>query len=72
MLHVVERWRLIDGGNMLQVDITVDDPDTFYQPWRTYQRYQRTQQALVEDICAENNTAHLFDYGTPVAEKPDF
>jgi hypothetical protein len=27
-LHVVERWHLIDGGNMLEVNITVDDPDT--------------------------------------------
>ena len=71
-LHVVERWRLIDGGNMLQVDITVDDPETYYQPWRTYQRYQRGNAAFNEEICAENNFVHLFDYGTPVAEKPDF
>lgn len=70
-LHVVERWHLIDGGNMLQVDIAVDDPDTFYRPWRTYQRYQRGQRPLVEDICAENNT-NLFDYHIPVADKPDF
>jgi hypothetical protein len=70
-LHVVERWHLIDGGNMLQVDITVDDPGAFYRPWRTYQRYQRTPRPLEEDICAENNT-NLFDYHIPVANKPDF
>jgi hypothetical protein len=69
-LHVVERWHLIDGGNMLEVNITVDDPDAFYRPWRTYQRYQRGQ-PLAEDICAENNT-NLFDYHMPVADKPDF
>ena len=28
-LHVVERWRLIDGGKTLEVKITVDDPDAF-------------------------------------------
>ncbi len=70
-LHVVERWHLIDGGNMLEVNITVDDPDTFYRPWQTYQRYQRGQRPLAEFICAENNQ-NLFDYHMPVAEKPDF
>jgi hypothetical protein len=70
-LHVEERWHLIDGGNMLEVNITVDDPDTFHQPWETYQRYQRGQRPLTEDICAENNT-NLFDYHMPFADKPDF
>jgi hypothetical protein len=70
-LHVVERWRLIDGGNMLEVNITVDDPDTFYTPWRTYQRYQRGQRPWAEFICAENNQI-VFDYHMPVADKPDF
>jgi hypothetical protein len=70
-LHVVERWHLIDGGNMLEVNITVDDPDTFYRPWQTYQRYQRGQRPLAEFICAENNQI-IFDYHMPVADKPDF
>jgi len=70
-LHVVERWHLIEGGYMLEVNITVDDPDAFYRPWQTYQRYQRGQRTMVEDICAENNT-NLFDYHIPVADKPDF
>src|SRR5579884_167574 len=32
-LHVVERFRLIDGGNTLEVAFTVEDPGAFYQPW---------------------------------------
>src|ERR1041385_3455067 len=28
-MHVVERWRLTDGGKGLEAQITVDDPDTF-------------------------------------------
>jgi hypothetical protein len=70
-LHIVERWRLIDGGNGLEVNITVDDPDTFVQPWQTYQRYQRSNQPLGEFICQENNS-NLFDYHMPTAEHPDF
>jgi len=70
-LHVVERWHLIDGGKGLEVNITVDDPDTFNQPWSTYVRHVRGKEAFYEDICAENNL-NLFDYHMPVAEKPDF
>jgi hypothetical protein len=70
-LHIVERWHLIDGGNMLEVNVTVDDPDTFYHPWQTYQRYQRGRRPITEDICQEGNFI-LFDYGIPVAAMPDF
>jgi len=71
-LHVVERWKLIDGGKTLEVSFTADDPDTFNQPWSGIQRYRRVQpEPLQEEPCAENNTA-LFDYHIPQAEKPDF
>src|SRR5437879_12726252 len=30
-LHVVERWKLVDDKT-LEVTLTVDDPDTFYEP----------------------------------------
>src|SRR3981189_1401488 len=39
-LHVVERWKLIDDTT-LGVTLTVDDPDTFYQPWMATHRYRR-------------------------------
>jgi hypothetical protein len=71
-LHVVERWKMIDDGKMLQVDIKVEDPDTFNEPWSAIQRYRRAQPRLLgEEACAENN-AHLFDYRIPVADKADF
>jgi hypothetical protein len=69
-LHVVERWRLIEGGRQLEVAIAIDDPDTFYAPWSTIQRYRRIQQSLPEEICAENNTQ--FEYHTPVSTNSDF
>ena len=70
-LHVVERWKMIDDGNMLQVTFTVEDPDAFYQPWSGMRRYRRSERQDIEMICAENNQ-HLFDYHIPVADKPDF
>jgi hypothetical protein len=70
-LHVVERWRMIDDGKMMQVTFTVEDPDAFNAPWTGMRRYRRVQQEAPEEICAENNQ-HLFDYHIPVANKPDF
>jgi hypothetical protein len=70
-LHVVERWRMIDGGKGMEVMFTVEDPDAFYEPWTAKRRYRRVEQTPDEKICAENNT-NLFDYHMPVAEKPDF
>jgi hypothetical protein len=70
-LHVVERWKLIEDGNLLEVKLTVEDPDTFVEPWSGIQRYRRVQERMTEQVCAENNQA-LFDYHIPVAAKPDF
>jgi hypothetical protein len=70
-LHVVERWKIVDDGKMIELIFTVEDPDAFYQPWSGMRRYRRVQEAMAEDVCAENNQ-HLFDYHIPVANKPDF
>ena len=70
-LHVVERWKVVDGGKMLEATFTVEDPDAFYQPWSGMRRYRRAEREDSEMICAENNQ-HLFDYHIPTADKPDF
>ena len=70
-LHVVERWHMINGGKTMEVDVTVEDPDTFYQPWKGMVRWDRVQQTISEFVCSEGNH-NLFDYGLPVADKPDF
>ena len=70
-LHVVERWRMVDDRQAMEVTFTVEDPDTYYEPWSGMRRYRRVAQQFAEDICAENNT-NLFDYHTPMAAKPDF
>jgi hypothetical protein len=70
-LHVVERYKMVDGGKTLQVSFRVDDPDTFYQPWSAIGKLRRVQMPMHEEACAENNK-NVFDYKIPVAEKPDF
>lgn len=70
-LHVVERWRMVDSGQAMEVVFTVEDESAFYAPWTGKRRYRRVEQTDYEKICAENNT-HLFDFPIPVAERPDF
>jgi hypothetical protein len=70
-LHVVERYKLIDGGETIQVTFTVEDADTFNAPWTAINNLRRVQRPWHEEVCAENNT-HLFDYGMPVANRADF
>jgi hypothetical protein len=70
-LHVVERWKLVDAAT-IQVAFTVDDPDTFNEPWTATYGFRRIERPMpYEEVCAENNQ-HLFDYHVPTAVKPDF
>jgi len=70
-LHVIERWRLSDGGERIEVHISIDDPDTFNQPWQALRSFEREPAIYGEEICAENNQ-HVFDYGVPTDDTPDF
>jgi hypothetical protein len=58
-LHVVERWRLIDGGKQLEVQIYVEDEGAFTTPWTAIQRFRRAEPGeheyvpvLVEDATS--------------------
>ena len=74
-LHVVERYRLIEGGKAIEAIATVEDPGAFTTPWRAMQRYRRVEQGpLTENVCAENNEG-FFERAVepiPTAAKADF
>ena len=77
-MHVVERWKLIDGGKGIEATVTVDDPGTFNAPWSGTARWQKVDRGtMLESICAENNVAFekyfgLMEYPMPEAKRPDF
>jgi hypothetical protein len=74
-LHVIERFKLADDGNTLQVNFTVEDPGAFNTPWSAIVRYRhaRAPEMLTEEPCAENNSEHLAAYvHVPTAAKADF
>jgi hypothetical protein len=74
-LHVIERYRIVDGSRALDVSVRVEDPGAFTTPWSARQRYRRVNDAAqVESSCAENNGA-WFGYDIepiPQADRPDF
>jgi hypothetical protein len=74
-IHVVERFKLVDGGRTLQAAVTVEDPGAFNSTWSAVQRWRRGQvRPLEEDNCAENNFGFLSYVVVPIpqADKPDF
>jgi hypothetical protein len=76
-LHVVERWKIVDGAKALEATVTVDDPGAFKAPWSGKARWEKINGALQEWVCAENNLGYeelfkLPEYPMPVANTPDF
>jgi hypothetical protein len=45
-LHVVERFHLIGGGNVLEANIHVEDPGAFTMPWDAIQRFRQYEAAV--------------------------
>ncbi len=72
---VVERFRIIEDGKALEVNVHVEDPGAFTMPWKAVQRYRRVERGpMGEAVCAENN-AKFFDYDVdpiPQTDEPDF
>ena len=74
-LHVVERYRLVDEGKMLQAEVTIEDPAVFIQPLKVVHRWRRVQGPMVESSCAEGELGNPFQQDVeplPTAARPDF
>ena len=71
-LHVTERWRLVENGEQLEILITIEDPETFYEPWQAQRLYERVDWSYRENICAENVREDVVEYGIPITDRRDF
>jgi hypothetical protein len=76
-LHMVERWKLVDGGNAIEASVTIDDPGAFNAPWSGSVRWTKLNGPIVESVCPENNENYqkilgLSEYPMPEAKTPDF
>src|SRR5438105_4536260 len=76
-LHVVERYKLLDGGKRMQGIAEIEDPGAFTANWKAMHYYIRhnTPISESESICAENNSANYFhedQWPIPQSDAPDF
>jgi hypothetical protein len=76
-LHVIERYRMIENGQALRVNITVEDPGAYNSVWHAQATYRRAEwKPLEEIVCAENNRDITkggdAEYPIPVDNTPDF
>ena len=77
-LHVVERYRLIENGEKLQADLTIEDPVAFKQPLKVMHQWRKVNQTMLESRCAEGESFNPFEQHDdkteplPTATKVDF
>jgi hypothetical protein len=80
MLHVIERFRILDGGKGIDITLTIDDPGAFTMPWKARVAFAPGKPPRSdhweEDICADNGDGYGFTpdqlIPMPHADKPDF
>ncbi len=54
-LHLIERMRLLDGGQILEVEQTIDDPTVYTLPFKLERYWKRSPDTpILEYICTEN------------------
>ena len=74
-MHVIERFRMLDGGKTLETNIWVEDPAAFNMPWTARSTWRRVDAGrLIEDLC-EPQVENWFGYDVvpiPKADTPDF
>jgi hypothetical protein len=46
-LHVIERFHLIEDGNVLEANIHIEDPGAFTMPWDAIQRFRQYEAATI-------------------------
>ena len=73
-LHVVERFKLTEGGKLLEAQVKVEDPDALNEPMYMTARWRKQPGPWQEFICSENN-GDRFEHNLfplPEAKTPDF
>jgi hypothetical protein len=72
-LHVVERYRLTNGGKNLEVIVDVEDPGAFTMPWKAKVEFARgrgNSGTWKENVCSENTEDFFLDNRTDVVPEP--
>jgi hypothetical protein len=68
-LHVVERFRLVDGSKGMEVSLYVEDEGAFTTPWNAIQRYRRAEPGVVErEVPVQNDATSAVGDAGPLQE----
>jgi hypothetical protein len=47
---MVERWKLLDGGNAIEATVTFDDHGAFNAPWSGMVRWSKMNGPILESV----------------------
>jgi len=56
-LHVIERYTALDGGARKQLEITIDDPEYYREPWTVTKIYARFDEEILDYVCIPRSHA---------------
>jgi len=73
-MRVVERYRMSDDGNIMEVELTIEDHGAFAMPWKARADYEPDNYVWLETICAENHRQSWpgREMEIPSDDSPDF
>jgi hypothetical protein len=66
-LHVIERFHLVEDGNVLEANLHIEDPGAFTTPWDAIQRF-RQYEAAVRKVPIERLAQLASEPEGPLAE----
>ncbi len=59
-LHITERIRMISGGNQLEIEFIMTDPEHWEGEWRTTKRFNRVDDIDIQEVvCLPDLNQHL-------------
>ena len=71
-LHLTERMRLLDDGQVLEVEQTIDDPTVYTAPYTLKRYFKRSPETpIIEYICTENLRAEDEGFQQQPEAKPE-
>jgi hypothetical protein len=73
-LHVIERIRLVENGNVLETELTIEDPDALLKPLHLVHQQRKVDVPMTESSCNESGGDPFALDAEPIPEaaKPDF
>jgi hypothetical protein len=59
-LHIVERMRLLNNGNVLEIEYTMTDPKSWEGEWKTTKRWNRVEDVDITEVeCLPDLNDHI-------------